>query len=207
MGGGVIFYLYTFLPAVLVAVLIRVDAKRIGPYFAASSLLPGFGGGVAPFMVKGSPLRFALIRRLAYPVLMGAVLNFVHADVFEAALAGLTTGFLLSWPAWIAPHPPDGVAFRDALYHLFYLLVILSSGALSLLGFYFVAVLKELSGGDITGYLLENLFDGVATLLVVSALAAFTKGVSKSLSAKAHRRIQTHEQSGSNDAKHPDSEQ
>lgn len=186
-------YLYTFVPALIVAVLIRVDAKLVGPYFSTGSLIPGFGGEAASSLTKSESLRFALIRRIAYPVLMGLVLYFLRNSPLEALLAGLMGGFLLAWPAWIAPQPPMGMTLRDVRYHAFYVLFILTAGALSLIGHLFGAILVDLSDGDLLGFLAENVFLVIATFLVASVLGAFTRGVGKSLNEKATERVQSFE--------------
>lgn len=184
------FYLYTFLPALLLAILIRVDAKVIGPYFSTGELLPSFGGIDAVSFYSKRTLCFALIRRLAYPVILGVIYSITGSNPALALFGGLMTGFLLVWPAWIAPNPPAGVSTRDALYHIFYLLVLLSAGALTLIGFYFVEAITYFSDGDPVRYLLDNLFMFVATLALSWVLPAFTFGVSKSLSEKARFRIE-----------------
>jgi len=194
------FYLYTFLPALLLVALIRVDAKLVGPYFSTGELLPSFGGrDSSSFYTKGT-LPFALIRRLAYPVIMGVFYSFISSDPALALIGGLMTGFLLVWPAWIAPNPPAGVSTRDALYHLFYLSVLLSAGALTLIGFYFVEVITYLSDGDPLRYLVDNLFVFLATLVLSLVLPAFTSGVGKSLSEKA--RLRTEKFAGDDEEDH-----
>ncbi len=184
------FYLYTFLPALLLVALIRIDAKVVGPYFSTGELLPSFGGIDSYSFHTKKTLRFALIRRLAYPVILGVVYSFVSSNPALALFGGLMTGFLLVWPAWIAPNPPAGVSTRDALYHIFYLLVLLSAGALTLIGFYFVQAISYLSDGDPLRYLADNLFVFLATLALSWVLPAYTIGVSKSLSEKARLRTE-----------------
>lgn len=194
-------YLYTFFPALLLIAIIRIDAKFIGPYFAIGELLPSFGGREsAHFYAKGT-LRFALVRRLAYPIIMGVIYAIVGSNITLALLGGLVTGFLLVWPAWIAPNPPIGVSTRDALYHIFYLLVLLSAGALTLLGFYLVEAITYLSDGEPLRYLADNFFVGLLSLAVSLVFPAFTLGVGKSLSEKAHRRTQIYEDDYSEDYK------
>jgi len=125
---------------------------------------------------------------------MGVVYSMIGADAALALAGGLMAGFLLAWPAWIAPNPPIGVSTRDAVYHLFYLLVILSAGALTLIGFYIVEAILHLSDGEPLRYLAENLFVFLVTLVLSVVLPAFTSGVGKSLSEKARLRTETYEE-------------
>lgn len=175
------------MPALLVVVLIRLDAKLIGPYFSTGELLPSFGYGPLEMTGKGT-LRFALIRRLVYPIILGIVLYALHSDVTMALVAGLMTGFLLAWPAWIAPNPPMGVSFRDGRYHLFYFGIILSGGTLTLGGWSVAALIGYFSEGEIFLYLAENIFMLLLGVIGAPVIVAYTSAIGKSLSEKAQER-------------------
>src|SRR4051812_8762006 len=83
------------IPAAVIAVAVRLDAKLLGPYFALSELVPGFGSDL---MVSDKTTRHAMIRRLIYPFLVGAGISVLGVSGLSLAAVGLLGAALLLWP-------------------------------------------------------------------------------------------------------------
>ena len=181
-------FIYTFFPALAISILIRVDAKIIGPYFSMTSILPGFAGAVSADFSQRPTLRWALVRRLAYPVLMGAMLYIFRTSLAEAVIAGILGGFLLAWPAWIAPDDSSVVTIRDPIYHIFYVGVVFSGGVLAATGYALAHSVVVMSGGDVLKFFTENLFIFILSVLLTTLVPAFTIGVGRSMLEKGVER-------------------
>ena len=95
------------------ALLVRLDSRMFGPYFALSDLLPGAGGELFVDLVRSGDTRRSVVRRLAYPFLLGGFFRAVFdLPVWEVAAAGGLTCGLLLWPL-IFGGLPKGVATSD----------------------------------------------------------------------------------------------
>jgi hypothetical protein len=101
------------IPAILTALVIRIDALWLGPYFALSELVAGMQG-LEGFALADRDLRWAFIRRFAYPGLASMALSLVDRTLTygDAVVVGGLTAGLLIWP--VAFHGlPRGVAPKD----------------------------------------------------------------------------------------------
>lgn len=95
------------------ALLVRLDSRLFGPYFALSDFLPGAGGELFVDLVRSGDTRRSVARRLAYPLLLGGFLRAVlDMPVWEVAAAGGLTCGLLLWPL-VFGGLPKGVASSD----------------------------------------------------------------------------------------------
>ena len=168
--------LTTFLPGLLVAFVIRVDAKLIGPYFALSELVPGFPGFDAPLWTQRGALRFAVARRALYPFLLGCLFGLVGQSILTAAVAGGMAAFLLLWPGFFMPRP-RGVFQWDWRLLLLHLCLIAAFCGLSALGLVVVGTMEALGDGDIGKYLAENIFNGIVAVIGTVAFSSFSKGL------------------------------
>ena len=81
------------IPAVAIAVVVRLDALFLGPYWSWLQLIPDLGEGTEPEIAKKR--RRALARRVAIPGVFGLTLQ-------------------SSWPGTYTPHRTAGVAFLTA---------------------------------------------------------------------------------------------
>lgn len=128
--------------AVLVALIVRADARVVGPYFAFYELVPGLGLTEAIFRGEERPLRLAVLRRFGYGFLLGLVLAYgLDASFLDSTLAGGAIGVLLVWPitfhgfpAWVAP--PRTLV-------MLYLSVVITFAAMGALGYLFVVIVAE----------------------------------------------------------------
>lgn len=185
--GFAVDILTTFLPGMVLAIVIRIDAKLIGPYFALSELVPGFPGFDAPLWTQRGALRFAVARRALYPFLLGCLFSLIGQDVFTAAVAGSMAAFLLLWPGFFKPRP-RGVFQRDWRLILLHLCLVAAFAGLSALGLIVVGTMEALGDGDIVKYVAENAFNGAVAFIATIAFSAFTKGLFLGLKEQARDR-------------------
>lgn len=135
--------------AAVVAILVRLDARGIGPYFAFYELLPGMGITEGVLRGEERPLRLAVIRRFGYGFLLGVALGYLFRTPFvDAAAAGGLVGVLVTWPVTVQGFPTWAAPLRTLL--LLYIGVVLAFAAASALGQLFVAFVAE---GDLVGWL------------------------------------------------------
>lgn len=149
------------IPAVILALLVRLDARFIGPYFALSELVPGFEGLDAVWWYRSRVTRHALFRRIVYPALVAFVLALVDYGIADVlAVAGMGAGLLL-WPV-VFHGLPRGVSRRDwevPAIHVLFVLSFIASGAL---GFYVLEVMRILGDGSASDFVIQN---GVTALV------------------------------------------
>lgn len=177
----------TFMPGVLLALLIRIDAKLIGPYFALSELVPGFPGFDAPLWTQRGALRLAVARRAIYPFLLGCIFGLSGLSLHEAGVAGGMAAFLLLWPGFFMPRPWGVRRFEWRLI-LLHVSMLAAFAGFSALGVVVIGTMEALGDGDILKYVGENLFNWVLTLVVTIAGTAFTKGLFLSMKERSEDR-------------------
>lgn len=164
-------------PAAIIALAVRLDAKLLGPYFALSELIPGFGSDL---MVSDRMTRAALIRRLFYPLLVGAATSFVGVSGLSLASVGFMGAVLLLWPI-IFQGLPYGVSRYSKLLPVLYVSFLISYAGLSLLGGYIVDVMRQAENGDLGKYVVENFRDWAITGLVVTVFTSGGRGAHNAL--------------------------
>src|SRR6478672_4226358 len=98
-------------PAATIALAVRLDAKLLGPYFSFSELIPGFGNNL---IVGDKITRAAMIRRLVYPLLIGAGISALGVSGLSLAAAGFLGAALLLWPI-IFQGLPYGISKRSKM--------------------------------------------------------------------------------------------
>ena len=170
---------WVVVPALLVALAVRVDARVVGPYFALSSIIAGTEGITARMWYEQSPLRQALVRRFVYPAVAGFLLGWTDLATMDIISVGFLAAGLLLWPTvfhglpWFVPrhswHLP-------ALYATFTLAFSALAGA----GLTFYRLLIELSGGNVRDWFLDQflataIFWAVALIAAALFRAVFTR--------------------------------
>lgn len=169
------------IPAAVIAIAVRLDAKLLGPYFALSELVPGFGSDL---MVSDKTTRHAMIRRLVYPFLVGAGISVFGVSGLSLAAVGLLGAALLLWPI-IFHGLPYGISKRSRLLWVLYFSLLVSYGGLSLLGGFVIELMREAGDGDIGKYVSENFRDWVITALVVTIFTAWGTGARNALTRQS----------------------
>lgn len=143
------------LPAIITAIVIRFDAKIIGPYFALSSLVSGTEGLWANDFYTDPARRRALIRRFLYPVILGFSLAwFVPSTVDVAGAGGITAGLLI-WPI-LFHGMPVGVSRRDWEVPVLYASFLIAFPLLAMGGSSLKGLLMAFSNGDAPHWLAEQ---------------------------------------------------
>lgn len=175
------------LPAVLVALVIRLDAKLVGPYFTFPDLVFGMEGLDARRWYEEDTLRFAAARRFLYPMLMGIVLRVADVSMADIAATGFLTAGLLLWRA-VFQGLPYGVSRRDWEVPVLYVAMLVSFTALANLGALIAETMRFLGDGNIIEYLRRAALETFLALVTGILGAAFFRGAFLSLRDKAKRR-------------------
>lgn len=155
------------LPATFTAMVIRLDAKFVGPYFALSSLISATEGPDARDFYTDPARRRALIRRFLYPVILGFILGWFVTSSVDIAAAGAVTAGLLIWPV-LFHGLPLGVSRRDWEIPVLYLSFSVSFALLAIGGSRLKVLLVAFSNGDVAGWLARQALS--ATLFWVLAI-------------------------------------
>ncbi len=135
---------------------------------------------------KGT-LRAALVRRFAYPFLLGLVLSMSGIRLIDSGVAAALAMILLLWPA-LFQGLPYGVSRRDWQVGVLYLLLPAAFFGLSVAGWYIPEIIRSAANGDVVGYLLGLARDGLLTSLATAFAIAFIRGSFSSLREKAQAR-------------------
>lgn len=172
---------FVIVPAALIALAVRLDAKMLGPYFALSELIPGFGNDL---MVSDKTTRAALIRRLIYPFLIGAGISAFGVSGLSLAAAGFLGAALLLWPI-IFHGLPYGISSRSKVLWVLYVSLLISYSGLSLLGGYAIEVMREAGDGDIGKYISDNFRDWIITAAIVMIFTSWGRGARNALNRRS----------------------
>lgn len=95
---------YALLPAALIAILVRLEAIFLLPYWSWLQLIPETG--TANTLLKRKQKRRSLARRMAIPLVAALVLVSIWPSVYgvaESAIVATMGAGLLLWPLLIAP--------------------------------------------------------------------------------------------------------
>lgn len=174
--------------AVLTALLVRADARLVGPYFALSELVPASDSLTASNWYSSKTLRRALARRLLYPVLLGVVLAVLtEMPLWEIGSTGLVAAALLLWPL-VFHGLPFGVSRRDWELPVLYFAFAASYGALAVGGALLVELARYASDGDMKRWLADQFLGGFATWVFVIFAVAVYRVTFARLTSKAQAR-------------------
>lgn len=171
------------LPAAVIALAVRSDAKLLGPYFALSELIPGFG---STLMVSDKTTRAAMIRRLVYPFLIGAGMSVLGVSGLSLAAVGFLGASLLLWPI-IFHGLPYGISRRSKMLWVLYFSLLVSYAGLSLLGGYAIDLMREAGDGDIGKYVGEHFRDWIITTVVVMIFTTWGIGARNALNRQSRK--------------------
>ncbi|THJ64769.1 hypothetical protein E8P82_14185 [Arthrobacter echini] len=160
------------IPSFVLALIIRIDAKLLGPYFSFSELVSGFGFN---FLIFQRSTRAALIRRLLYPILIGFICSILGVYGASLAAVGALAAVLLIWPV-VFHGLPVGVSRRALAVPLLYVSLFVSYGGLTLLGGYIAEVMRRAGEGDIWVYVQESFVNWALTALVILFFTTFGRG-------------------------------
>lgn len=160
-------------PAVVIALAIRIDARRIGPYFALSSVISASEGWDATFWYEDSDRRRALLRRLLYPCIAGFILAWMSYSWADVAATGGLAASLLIWPAIIGGLPWF-VPRRTWHLPTLYVSYITVSAVSAVAGRALQQAIVEYSDGDVLGWAGEQAAtNGVVWIALVFAGSIF----------------------------------
>ena len=172
---------YAFLaPVVLISLIVRVDAKLIGPYWSWLEMLRDLG-----YDDNQGRRRVSLLRRVAIPGVAGFTALGVWPatyDLVDAMIIGFASAALLLWPLLFS-YPPWGVSANRLL--VIYGLLLVSFAASCSLGGYIAQFARADDG--IGHFLQENIF-GILIGAVVTTFG--TSALVRASSAASQRRSQ-----------------
>jgi hypothetical protein len=176
-------------PAVVTALLIRADAKIIGPYWSFTELIPGLEGVDADLWYERPALLQAIVRRYAYVALASGIVTAAESTwgVAEAALLGVAIAGLLLWP--IVFHGlPYGILRRDWQLLPLYGGVVMSFISAAVVGCLGWGYIEAQADGEpwqwLRGHFADALFWSAAGIVGT----AFFRGSLRSLRATSRKR-------------------
>lgn len=174
-------------PAVATALLVRLDAILIGPYFSFPQLIYGWEGVEGRHWYKRSTRRYAAVRRFAYPFILGIILASAGRDLADTAASGFLAMGLLLWPA-VFHGLPYGVSRRDWQVPAVYASILLAYTGLASAGWHTVSLVVSAGDGDIGRYIAEQARDTLLVFAATTLLSAFFKGSFSSLQERQQER-------------------
>ena len=194
-------------PAFGTALMVRIDAVFVGPYFALSSLIAGYEGVLS--FVDDRTRRRALVRRFTYPVIQGMGLFVFGANLADATASGTIAALLLIWPA-VFHGFPTGVVARTWRLSALYVSLVVSYASLSVAGYLVIKVAITLPTDQAGPWLLQSLLGLVLTSAVASIALAFFRATARVIKRRVDLTMaqigwSTDEQSGSGNTDEPDS--
>lgn len=181
---------WVVVPAIVVALTVRVDARMVGPYFAISSVIGGTEGITARMWYEEGPLRQALIRRFVYPGVAGFLLGWTGLSTTDIVSVGLLAAGLLFWPTVFHGLPwfvPRRTWHLPALYVSF----AFAFSALAGVGLTLQRLLAELSDGNIRDWFLDQFLATVIFWVIALIAAAFFRKAFARTRDEAMRREDT----------------
>jgi hypothetical protein len=171
---------YEFIaPSVFLALVVRTEAKLIGPYWAWLELVPIYSTE-GPDAAKRR--RASLLRRLAIPGIITFVLGMAWSDEYSFAdcvIVAVSGAGLLLWPL-VFGHLPWGVSGRRLV--AIYLALVVGFGATGWIGRYIAEFFR--TEQSIGSFLKENLIASI--VFTVSGL--FAAGIFDSVSSREVKR-------------------
>lgn len=175
-------------PAVVTALLVRVDAKLVGPYFAMSELVSASDSIDARYFYQPGTLRNALLRRMSYPLLLGLVLSWtVTMPSWEIAIVGAIAAGLLLWPV-LFHGLPHGVSRRDWEVPGLYVGFVGSYAGFAAIGHLVRNLLEYVAEGDVRRWLTDQLLSAFVMSLITLFLLGFYRSMYRRLIRKVDKR-------------------
>lgn len=183
-----------WLPAALTALVIRADAKLIGPYWAFTEIIPGLEGVDTDLWYDRPALGFAIIRRYSYVGVAAAAVNIFVSPwgIAEAALTGAAIAVLLMWPLFFHGLP-YGVLRRDWQLIPLYTGVVVSFVSAAVVGRLAWGYVDAQAGGEPLRWLRDHAIEGGFWSAMMVVGTAFFRGSLLSLRRNVRRR---HEDNG-----------
>jgi hypothetical protein len=155
--------LWVLLPAVLVALIVRLDAKNLKPYFAVATV-DWVGLVLSAKETESQGLWQVVIRRLLYPLIAGFILAWLGVDEWGIGLVGLISCALILWPA-IFHGLPEETRYKDWQVVILWAAYLVASAAASVVGWFAWHVLLNAADGDLPGFLVSTFSGWVALAL------------------------------------------
>ena len=171
----------------IVALVTRLDAKVVGPYFALSSVIAASEGIGSRFWYTDSQRRLALARRFAYPCLAGFFLAWTKEAATDIAATGALSAGLLVWPVIFGGLPwyvPRRSWHLLALYSTF----IVGCGLASLSGLALQRLVLRFAEGDVSGWLAEQMVSTILLWLNTIVVVLLFRLVFRRTNEEAERR-------------------
>lgn len=155
---------FIFFPGSLIAVLIGLDNRYRGPYFAIADVVFGdidSGRGLLDREVIGS-----LLRRIIYLVIAGFLLSLLKFKAFDIASVFFISGFLMIWPAFLKPLPKY-TRYSDWEVFCLWVFYAVSCIGFGLFGASVPSIIKAITGQAPFPLIRDNVIAS-ATILVLS---------------------------------------
>ncbi len=163
------------IPSTVCALLVRIDAVFLGPYWSWLQLIPDLGEQSE--LEAYRKRREALLRRVAIPGITGFVLTTLFPATYssaDAALVGLLAAALLLWPL-VFSHPWQEVQHPRRRVVALYALLIVVFASSAFLGGLIGSSIRD--GGGILNFVRDEGVPMLVTAVVVLfATAAFSRG-------------------------------
>ncbi|OBY29100.1 hypothetical protein ACT18_24930 [Mycolicibacter kumamotonensis] len=157
-------------PAIVVAAAIALDNRLRGPYFAIVDVVFGdFGSG---YHWYDKEILLSFVRRVAYIIGVGLLLNAFHYRLIDVAAVFLVAGFLMIWPAFGHPLP---VPARKSDWHVLavWAAYVASVVLFGLFGARSWALIGAISGDEPWKFMRGSLLSWVLTLIGALLVTAF----------------------------------
>lgn len=180
-------WIAVLLPAIGIALIVRIDAILIGPYFALSAVLGGSEGVDAYQFYESKERRSALLRRFSYPAIAGFALSWTTLTWIQIVSIGLVSAFLLVWPV-IFHGLPWQVPRRTWHLPVLYTSFIFAFPALAGLGAELQSAFTEVAAGDIRSWLREEIVSTLTTGTMAFLLGAVYQRTFARLRDESERR-------------------
>lgn len=172
-------------PAVFVAIIIGVDNRYCGPYFAIADVV--LGDPDAGMSLRDREVRIPLIRRSFYVVAIGAILALAGYSNIMVASVFFTAGFLMIWPAFLRPLPRY-VNRDDWQVLMLWGSYIAACVALGLAGANAGSIIRVITGQSPGDFLRNHIMSLILDAVIGMGILAFSEPISRSLTTKVHRR-------------------
>jgi hypothetical protein len=175
-------------PAVITALVVRFDAKLMGPYFALSELIGASDSTTSRHFYGSATLRAALWRRLLYALILGFVLAWTtDLALWEVAAVGILAAGLLLWPV-LFHGLPFGISRRDWELPVLYVAFVGSYAALAASGALLQRLMRYVADGDVKRWLGDQLLGALGAWIIALFLLAIYRAAVGRLTSKAGRR-------------------
>lgn len=182
------FWYEYIVPATLIAIMVRLEATFLGPYWSWIELLPGSqeSPSTATLRLK------ALARRVLIPGLVSFALIGVWPERYSGSdlpIIAVTAALLLLWPL-LFHGPPIGIRSRDWELPFLYLGFVGSFAASAWAGVN-IAVAAAAEHGNVGNFMRTELLDAVVAVVVTLFFVGGTHGASTRASRKREENLRS----------------